>query len=38
MGYWKAGDELNNGKFVVDELLGSGGFGVTYKIRQTKTN
>ena len=38
MGYWKQGDELNNGKFVVEQLLGSGGFGVTYKIRQTKTN
>ena len=38
MAYWKTGDKLNNGKFVVEELLGSGGFGVTYKIKQTRTN
>lgn len=38
MGYWKEGDELNKGKYVVKQLLGSGGFGVTYKVKQIRTN
>ncbi len=38
MRYWNQGEELNNSKFVVEQLLGSGGFGVTYKIRHTRTN
>ncbi len=38
MRYWDKGDELNNGKFIVEQLLGSGGFGVTYKIKRTRTN
>ncbi|MEM8719709.1 MAG: WG repeat-containing protein [Cyanobacteria bacterium P01_G01_bin.39] len=38
MHYWEQGDELNNGKYVVEKLLGSGGFGVTYKIKHTRNN
>jgi eukaryotic-like serine/threonine-protein kinase len=38
MVYWKEGDELNSGKYLVEQLLGSGGFGVTYRIRETRTN
>ena len=38
MVYWKAGKKLNNGKYIVNEILGSGGFGVTYKITEAKTN
>jgi formylglycine-generating enzyme required for sulfatase activity/tRNA A-37 threonylcarbamoyl transferase component Bud32 len=38
MVYWKEGEELNSGKYLVEQLLGSGGFGVTYRIRETRTN
>ena len=38
MVYWKEGKSLNNGKYIVNEILGSGGFGVTYKITEAKTN
>jgi formylglycine-generating enzyme required for sulfatase activity len=38
MVYWQAGTRLNNDKYIVNEILGSGGFGVTYKITETKTN
>ena len=36
--YWKTGQKLNNGKYIVNEILGSGGFGVTYKITEAKTD
>ncbi len=38
MRYWDKGEELNKGKFVVEQLLGSGGFGVTYKVKHTRNN
>jgi eukaryotic-like serine/threonine-protein kinase len=38
MRYWKKGQHLNNGKYTVEQLLGSGGYGVTYKVRDTKTS
>ena len=38
MSYWQLGKQLNNGKFVVERILGSGGFGVTYKIKDIGLN
>jgi|GEM_PF-1355672 len=38
MYYWQKGKHLNNGKYVVDRLLGIGGYGITYKVINTETN
>lgn len=38
MSYWQPGHKLNREKFVVEKLLGSGGFGITYIVRQTRNN
>lgn len=38
MYHWQKGKHLNNGKYVVEEWLGSGGYGVTHKVRNTNTN
>jgi eukaryotic-like serine/threonine-protein kinase len=38
MRYWQKGQRLNNEKYIVEQLLGSGGYGVTYKVRDAKTN
>ena len=37
MVYWKVGKKLNHDKYIVNEILGSGGFGVTYKITEVRT-
>ena len=34
---WQQGDKLNDGKYIVEQLLGGGGYGVTYKVRETRT-
>ena len=38
MHYWQKGKHLNSGKYIVEELLGGGGYGVTYKIKNTSNN
>ncbi len=37
MVHWEEGKELKNGKFVVEKLLGGGGFGIAYKVLKTRT-
>ena len=38
MSYWQPGQQVNKGKFIVEKLLGGGGYGVTYKVRDINTN
>ena len=35
---WAPGHKLQNGKYVIGEILGQGGFGITYKARNTQIN
>ncbi|NJL52854.1 MAG: serine/threonine protein kinase, partial [Hydrococcus sp. SU_1_0] len=37
MFYWQQGHQLNDGKFIVEQVLGSGGFGVTYKVKELRS-
>lgn len=38
MQYWQQGKHLNDGKYIVEELLGGGGYGVTYRVKDTVSN
>jgi serine/threonine protein kinase len=35
---WAAGHELQNGKYVIRNVLGQGGFGITYKVWHVRLN
>jgi serine/threonine protein kinase len=35
---WVKGTTLQNGKYVIEDVLGQGGFGTTYKARHTEIN
>ena len=35
---WQQGKELNNGQYIVEKYLGGGGFGVTYQIKEQRSN
>jgi serine/threonine-protein kinase len=35
---WGIGQELQGGKYVIEQILGQGGFGITYKALQVNLN
>jgi serine/threonine-protein kinase len=35
---WIAGQQLQGGKYVIEKVLGQGGFGITYKALQVELN
>ncbi|NET43650.1 bifunctional serine/threonine-protein kinase/formylglycine-generating enzyme family protein [Okeania sp. SIO2B3] len=38
MKYWKSGKQLQNGKYIIQDLLGIGGFGITYRALEQNSN
>jgi serine/threonine protein kinase len=36
MRHWPPGQQLHNGKYIIEEILGGGGFGVTYRAQNCK--
>ncbi|MGK7921338.1 MAG: SUMF1/EgtB/PvdO family nonheme iron enzyme [Trichodesmium sp.] len=38
MKYWKSGKQLQDGKYIIQDLLGIGGFGTTYRALEQNSN
>ncbi|MEG4273790.1 MULTISPECIES: hypothetical protein [unclassified Microcoleus] len=36
MRHWPPGQQLHQGKYLIEEILGCGGFGVTYRAQNLK--
>ncbi|MEG5055130.1 MULTISPECIES: protein kinase domain-containing protein [unclassified Microcoleus] len=36
MRHWQPGQQIHNGKYLIEEILGGGGFGVTYRAQNCK--
>lgn len=35
MQFWKPNQSIQNGKYIIEKHIASGGFGITYKARDT---